>query len=67
MPLSCILAYLDTLETPSDQRFERRISQWYDLSARFKKQFYEMSKGEYLKYKSKDRESQQRLQSDLSI
>jgi hypothetical protein len=60
-----ILAYLETLEAPSDQRFERRISRWYDLSARFKKQFYEMKKGEYLKYKSQDRESQQRLQSDL--
>jgi len=46
-----IVAYFDTLRTPSDQRFERRSGQWYDLTVPFKKQFYEMKKEEYLKYK----------------
>jgi hypothetical protein len=61
-----ILAYLDTLKDPSDQRFGRRISQWYDLTAHFKKQLFEMKKEEYLTYKSQDWESQQRLQGDLN-
>lgn len=61
-----ILSYLETLEYPSDQRFEIRINRWFDLSARFKKQFYEMKKEEYLKHKTQDRESQQRLQGDLN-
>ncbi len=61
-----ILSYFNTLEAPSDQRFGRRISQWYDLSANFKRQFHEMKKEEYLTYKSKDLESQQRLQADLN-
>ena len=60
-----IVAYVDALKTPADQRFERRISQWYDFTTRFKKQFSEMKKEEYLKYKSKDWQSQQRLQGDL--
>ena len=40
-----ILAYLETLKAPSDQRFGRRISQWYDLMARFKKQLFRNEKG----------------------
>ena len=60
-----ILAYLDTLKIPDDQRFEKRISQWYDLTAHFKKQLLEMEKEEYLTYKRQARESQQRLQETL--
>jgi hypothetical protein len=33
---------------------ERRISEWYDLTARFKKQLFEMKKEEYLTDKSQD-------------
>ena len=60
------LAYFDTLETPYDQRFGKRIRQWYDLTVPFKKQFYDMTKEEYLTYKGKDWESQQRFQADLN-
>jgi len=61
-----ILAYLDTLEAPSDQRFERRTGQWYDLMARFKEQLSEMKKEAYLTYKSRDWQNQQKLQGDLN-
>ena len=61
-----ILAYLDTLKLPAEQRFEKRVSQWYDLAGRYKKQLFEMEKEEYLTYKRQDRESQQQLQSDLN-
>ena len=61
-----ILAYLDTLEIPAEQRFDKRISQWYALAARYKKQLLEMEKEEYLTYKRHDRESQQKLQSYLN-
>ena len=60
------LAYFDTLDVPYDQRFESRIRQWYALTVPFKKQFYDMTKEEYLTYKSKDWESQRRLQADLN-
>lgn len=60
-----ILAYLDTYKIPAEQRFEKRISQWYDLTARFKKQLLEMKKEEYLTHKRRDWESQQRLQEAL--
>jgi hypothetical protein len=61
-----ILAYFDTREIPSDQQFKRRINQWYELSDRFKKQLFEIKKEEYLTYKSRDWEHQQRLQGDLN-
>ena len=60
-----ILAYLDTLKIPAEQRFEKRISQWYDLAALYKRQLLEMEEGEYLTYKRQARESQQRLQATL--
>ncbi len=62
-----MLACLDALKAPPGQRFDRRINRWYDLSARFKKQLFgELKKEEYLKYKSQDRESQQKLQGALN-
>lgn len=61
-----LLAYLDTHKIPAEQRFEKRISQWYDLAGLYKKQLLEMEKEDYLTYKRQGRESQQKLQSDLS-
>jgi len=61
-----ILAYMDTLKIPVDQRFEKRISQWYDLTARYKRQLFEMEKEAYLTYKRQDQESQRILQEALN-
>ena len=60
-----ILAYLDTLKIPAGQRFEKRISQWYDLAALYKKQLLDMEEAEYLTYKRQARMSQQQIQSNL--
>ena len=61
-----ILAYLDTLKMPAEQRFEKRVSKWYDLAALYKKQLLEMQEGEYLSYKRQNRRSQQQLQTNLN-
>ena len=61
-----ILSYLDTIKTPPDQRFERQISEWYNLTSGFQKQLFEMKKEEYLADKSHDWKSQQRLQGELN-
>jgi len=61
-----ILAYLDSLKAPYDQRFDMQSGQWYDLTAHFKKQLFEMNKEAYLADKSKDWKNQQRLQSELN-
>jgi hypothetical protein len=61
-----ILAYMDTLKIPVEQRFEKRMSQWYDLTARYKRQLFEMEREEYLTYKGQDQESQLILQGALN-
>ena len=61
-----ILAYMDTLKVPLEQRFEMRISEWYYLTARFKKQLFEMEEEEYLADKRKDQENQGILQAALN-
>jgi hypothetical protein len=61
-----ILAYMDTLKIPVEQRLEKRMSQWYDLTARYKRQLFEMEKEEYLTYKRQDQESQLILQGALN-
>ncbi len=60
-----ILAYFDTLNIHVDQRFERRISRWIDLTTPFEKQLPEIKKQEYIGYKRQDWKNQQSLQSNL--
>jgi hypothetical protein len=61
-----ILAYLDTMDLPQEQRFEKRINCSYDLISRYRRQFHEMNRETYLQYKSQDRINQQRLQRESS-
>jgi hypothetical protein len=57
-----IQTYMDTLKIPRNQRFEKRISRWYDLTARFPLQLYEMDKEEYLANKRRENKNQRMLQ-----
>lgn len=59
-----IMAYLDTLKIPDGQRFEKRINQWYDLAAPYKKQIFEIKKEEYLTYKRQTDKVSKRLQEE---
>jgi len=56
---------MDTLKVPAVQRFEKRISRWYDLASRYKKQLIEMDKEEYLTAKRRDRAASLMLQAEL--
>lgn len=55
-------AYMDTLKYPGEQRFEQRISRWYDLTAKYPRQLKEMEKSEYLKNKRLELRNQIALQ-----
>jgi len=57
-----IQTYMDSLKIPSNQRFEKRNSRWYDLTARFPRQLYELDKGEYLANKRREYNNQLMLQ-----
>jgi hypothetical protein len=57
-----IQAFMDSLKIPPNQRFEKRNSRWYDLTARFPRQLYELDKGEYLTNKRREHNNQLMLQ-----
>ena len=60
-----ILSFLNAEAAENSLRFERRISQWFDLTEGYHRQLYEMDKNEYLKYKKMERQDQLRLQKDI--
>jgi hypothetical protein len=60
-----IRAYFDTLLYPGDERFKQRISRWYDLTDRYRRQLFELSKADYLRCKKKERQNQIALQHQL--
>jgi hypothetical protein len=57
--------YMDTLKYPEGQRFEQRISRWYDLTTKYARQLKESEKGEYLAGKRQERSNQILLQNEL--
>lgn len=59
-------AYMDTFQFPEEVRFQRRLSTWYDLTDRHRRQLFEMPKEEYLTNKKKERESLLLLQGRVS-
>ena len=60
-----IRAYLDTLSYPGDERFEQRISRWYDLTDPYRRQLFELNKADYLRCKKRERQNQIALQKQL--
>lgn len=55
-------SYLDSLSYPESGRFERRLSEWYDLTAKYPRQLKEDEKGEYLSMKKREHMNQVNLQ-----
>jgi len=55
--------YMDSLNVPAEQRFEKRINEWYDLTAHYPIQLYEMDKEDYLANKRREYANQIILQS----
>jgi len=57
-----IQSFMNTLRYPEEGRFSMRISQWHDLTTRFRKQLYDLDKKDYLSYKTEERKNQVTLQ-----
>jgi len=47
---------------PEKSRFHIRISEWYDLTARYRKQLFDLDKKDYLTFKTKEHINQVILQ-----
>jgi len=57
-----IQSFMETLCYPEKSRFNQRISGWYDLTSRYRKQLFEMEKQDYLTFKTKEQKNQLLLQ-----
>ncbi|MDD2310521.1 MAG: hypothetical protein PHH91_13150 [Desulfuromonadaceae bacterium] len=57
-----IQTFMDTLRYPEESRFSRRISQWHDLTSRYRKQLFDLSKNEYIAFKTAEHKNQVNLQ-----
>lgn len=57
-----IQAFMNTLGYAEENRFSRRISEWYDLTSRYPKQLKELDKGNYLTLKATEHKNQVILQ-----
>jgi hypothetical protein len=57
-----IQSFMNTLHYPEKKRFSMRISEWYDLTTRYRKQLFELEKKDYLTFKTKEHMNQVTLQ-----
>jgi len=54
-----IVAYLDSLDLPPAEQFDRRLLEWYAASDHYARQLHEISRAEYLAMKRKEYQRQQ--------
>ena len=60
-----MLAFLETLALPSEQRFDARTKRWFDLTELYHKQLHELDKVDYLEAKHRERQNQLALQAAI--
>ncbi|PKN12369.1 MAG: hypothetical protein CVU69_07745 [Deltaproteobacteria bacterium HGW-Deltaproteobacteria-4] len=60
-----IQSFMTTMPSPEKSLFSRRINNWYDLTARYKEQLFELDKQDYLAFKTSEHKNQLRLQRQL--
>jgi hypothetical protein len=46
-----IQAYLDSLAAPPEKQLDARLNEWYDMSEKYRRQLWEMERGEYVAMK----------------
>ncbi|MHC1697318.1 MAG: hypothetical protein AB9919_04455 [Geobacteraceae bacterium] len=57
-----IQSFMDTLGYPEERRLTMRLSEWYNLAGRFRKQLLDLEKQAYLTSKTKEHKNQVTLQ-----
>ncbi len=62
-----IQSFMDTLRYPEESRFSGRLSEWYDLTSRYRRQLFEMDKQDYLSFKTREHRNQVMLQQQISM
>jgi hypothetical protein len=57
-----IQSFMDTMSYRGKKRFDMRISKWYDLTNRYRKQLFELDRQDYLTFKRREHKNQVLLQ-----
>jgi hypothetical protein len=57
-----IQSYMNTMRYPEESRFSKRISEWHDLTTRYKKQLLDLEKDDYIELKAREHKNQVLLQ-----
>ncbi|MDA8431148.1 MAG: hypothetical protein M0T70_17985 [Geobacteraceae bacterium] len=57
-----IQSFMNTLHHPAARRFSVRISEWHDLTTRYRRQLGDMDKQDYLTVKTREHTNQEMLQ-----
>lgn len=60
-----IRAYMDSLQFPEENRFDRRVQLWYEFTDRFKKHLFELPREEYINGKRSEYQNQIKLQEQM--
>ena len=60
-----IQSFMNTLRYPESSRFSMRISEWYDLTSRYRKQLFELDKQDYLTFRTTEHANQVMLQRSI--
>ncbi len=61
-----IQSFMNTLRYPEESRFSMRISEWYDLTGRYRKQLFDLDKKDYITFKTKEHKNQVMLQRQIA-
>jgi len=57
-----IQSFMNTQHYPEEKRFNARISEWHDLTSRYRKQLFDLDKKEYVAVKTREHANQVALQ-----
>ena len=60
-----IQSFMNTQRYPKESRFNVRISEWFDLTTRYKRQLFDLDKKDYLTFKTSEHKNQIMLQRQL--
>jgi hypothetical protein len=61
-----ILSFMNTLRYSDETRFKERISEWHDLTSRYRKQLFDLDKKTYIELKSREQKNQISLQQRIT-
>jgi hypothetical protein len=60
-----IQSFMNSLRYPEESRFHMKISEWYDLTSRYRLQLFDLDKKDYLTFKTREHKNQITLQQQI--